>query len=108
MIDYEDFERLDIRIGKILLAEAVEGSEKLLRLEVDLGEENTRQIIAGIAEFFLEPEALIGKEVPVLTNLEPKTMMGLESEGMILAVGGREAFSLLVPEEEVPPGSAIR
>jgi len=107
MIDVEDFERLEIKVGRILSAEKVEDSKKLLKLIVDLGEDEPRQVISGIAEFFLDNEVLVGKEVPILSNLEPKEIKGHKSEGMLLAIGGEGAFSLLVPEEEVPEGSSV-
>jgi len=107
MIDYEDFEQMDIRIGTILSVEAVEGSNKLLKLSVDLGEEESRQIVSGIAKYFIDPQSLVNRQVPVLTNLKPREIMGLISEGMILAASGGGAFSLLSPEEEVPPGSLV-
>ncbi len=70
MITFEDFKKLDVRIGKILLAEKVEGTDKLMRLEIDFGAEK-RQVVAGIAEFY-QADQLIGKEIPVLVNLEPQ------------------------------------
>lgn len=105
-ITFKDFKKLEIKIGTIEKAEPVEGSEKLIKLEVGLGEEK-RQIIAGIAQFY-SPENLVGKQVPVLTNLEPKVMMGLESQGMILAAEVDEKAVLLHPDQVVPPGSTIR
>ena len=106
MIAFEDFKKLDIRIGKILLAVKVEGTDKLMRLEVDFGMEK-RQVVAAIAEFY-QPEQLVGKEIPVLVNLEPRTIRGTESHGMILAADVEGRAVLLHPEEEVPPGSIIR
>ena len=106
MISREEFKKLDIRIGKILKAEKIEGADKLLRLEVDLGSE-IRQIVAGIAQFY-EPESLVGREVPVLANLEPRTLMGLESQGMLLAADSEGEPVLLSPEREVPPGSIVK
>lgn len=105
-VSFDDFVRLDIRIGRIVSAEKVEGADKLIRLRVDLGD-YTRQIIAGMAEFF-PPSHLEGKLVPVLVNLAPRTFRGLASEGMILAadVAGRPV--LLHPESDVPPGSVVR
>ncbi|MEA1964471.1 MAG: methionine--tRNA ligase subunit beta [Candidatus Aerophobetes bacterium] len=106
MITFDDFKKLEIRIGKVLSAERVEGTDKLMKLEVDLGTEK-RELVAGIAEFF-EPAHLIGKEMPVLVNLEPRKFKGIESQGMILAVEVNEKPILLYPEEEVPPGSVIK
>ena len=106
MITFDDFKKLDIRIGKILSAEKVSGTDKLMKLEVDFGLEK-RQMIAGIAEFF-EPDHLIGKEIPVLLNLESRSIRGIESQGMILAIDVNGKPVLLHPEKEVPPGSVIR
>ncbi len=106
MITFDDFKRLDIRIGRVISAERVEGTDKLLKLEIDLGTEK-RQLVAGIAEFF-QSEQLIGKELPVLANLEPRKIRGIESKGMILAVDIEGRPILLGPEEEVPPGSIVR
>ena len=106
-VTFEDFKKLDIRIGRVLSAERVEGTDKLIKLQIDLGTEK-RQVVAGMADF-LEPDHFTGKEVPVLTNLEPRTLRGVESQGMVLAAeveGGRPV--LLLPEDEVPPGSVVR
>ncbi|MDP3724060.1 MAG: methionine--tRNA ligase [bacterium] len=107
MITFDDFQKLDLRIGMVISAEKLEGSDKLVKLVVDLGDEK-RQILAGIAEFFPDLELLVGKEIPVLTNLEPKTFHEEESQGMMLAadVDGRPI--LLHPTEHIPPGSKIR
>lgn len=106
MITIDDFLKLEIKIGTILSAEPVEGSEKLLKLEVDFGEFK-RQILAGIAKFYT-PEQIIGKQCPFLVNLEPRNMMGLESQGMLLASGTEESIVILHPEKEVPNGSGIK
>lgn len=106
MISIDDFKKIELKVAKIIKAETIAGSEKLLKLEVDLGEE-TRQIIAGIQQFY-SPEALIGKEIVVAANLEPRTLMGLESQGMLLAASSENGPVILVPEKEVSPGSEIR
>lgn len=106
MISFEDFQKLELRIGKILSAEKVAGSEKLVKLEVDLHEEK-RQIVAGIGKTH-GPETLVGREVVIAANLEPKKLMGLESQGMLLAVDIGETTVLLMPEGEVPPGSRVK
>ena len=106
MITFDDFKKLDIRIGKILAAEKVEGTEKLLRLEIDFGLEK-RQVVAGMAETY-QFEQLIGREVPVLMNLEPRSIRGIESQGMILAADNSGKPVLLQPDGEVPPGSIVR
>lgn len=105
MITIDDFKKVDLRVAKIIAAERVEGSEKLLKLQVDMGEEK-RQIVAGIG-FAYNPEALIGKEIIVVANLEPRLLMGIESQGMLLAAGNDHPV-LLRPDEDVPHGSVIR
>lgn len=106
MITFNDFKKLDIRIGRVLSADKVDGTDKLMKLEVDFGIEK-RQLVAGIAEFF-EPDNLIGKEIPVLMNLELRSIRGIESQGMILAIDVDGRPVLLHPEKEVPPGSVVR
>jgi len=106
MITFEDFKKLEMRIGRIVSAERVEGTDKLIKLEIDLGTEK-RQFVAGLAEFY-EPDYLIGKEIPVLVNLEPKNFKGIESQGMILAADVEGKPVLLFPEKEIPAGSIIR
>ena len=106
VIDIDYFTKLDLRIGKIVKAERIKKSKKLLKLEIDIGDE-IRQVVAGIAENH-EPESLIGKLVPILVNLKPAKLMGIESQGMILAVDVDGKAILLHPEKEVPIGSKIR
>ena len=106
IIDITEFARLDIRIGKIANAERIEGSKKLIRLKVDIGNEQ-RQVVAGIAEEY-RPENLIGKLIPVLVNLKPVKLMGVKSQGMILAVDVNGKPVLLHPDTEVPAGSKVR
>lgn len=83
LISLDDFKRVELRIGKVVEATRVEGSKKLIKLVVDLGNEK-RQVLAGLAEYY-KPEDFVGKYVVVVANLQPKKMMGLESQGMILA-----------------------
>lgn len=107
-ISYGDFQKLDMRIGEVKSAERVEGSEKLLRLQVDLGPEiGTRQILAGVGKRYA-PEDIVGRRIVTLVNLEPKTMMGLESQGMLLAASGEEGPVLLTIAEEAASGSEVR
>jgi len=106
MISFDDFNKLDIRIGTIIEAESVPETDKLLKLKIDLGEEQ-RELIAGIAETY-KPEDIIGKQVPILTNLEPKTIKGIKSKGMILAVDIDNKATLLSPDKKVPSGSKVR
>lgn len=105
-INFEEFQKIDLRIAKVISAEKIKGSERLLKLGVDLGNEK-RQIIAGISKFY-EPKDLIGREVAVVVNLEPRTLMGLESQGMVLAASDEGRPILLKPDKEVSPGTKIR
>ncbi len=104
-VSFSDFKKLDLRVGEIIEAERVEGSRKLVRLTVDLGNER-RQLVAGVAEYY-DPKDLVGKQIVVVANLQPRKFMGIESQGMLLAavVDGRPVF--LSPEEKVPPGTPI-
>ena len=106
-ISFDDFKKVEIRIGTVKTAENVEKSEKLLRLEVEFQDGEIRQIVSGIAKFFT-PEEIVGKQCPFAYNLEPRMIMGLESNGMILGIGGEEVgFAALHPSKEVPSGSLI-
>jgi len=108
MISYDDFAKLEITIGEILSVEVVENADKLLKLSVDIGEEESRQIISGIREYFDDPQSLVGRRCPFLTNLEHRTIRGYESEGMILAVSHEDTFGLLIPHQDVPVGTKIK
>ncbi|WAC04476.1 MAG: methionine--tRNA ligase [Methanoregula sp.] len=104
VVTFEEFQKLDIRTGKVLSCEPVPKSNKLLKLVIDIGPEK-RQIVAGMQQFY-NPDEIVGKDVVVVTNLAPATIFGVESNGMILAAG--DAASLLVPLRQVEPGSKIR
>lgn len=111
MITFNDFQKVEIKIGTILSAEKVEGSEKLLKLSVDFGEPAPRQVVSGIAKTFREPKKLVGKQFAFIANLEPRSIMGLESQAMILAthkfkkVG--EEIILMKPSKKVANGSKL-
>lgn len=108
MITIDEFKNVDIRIGEIKSVEKVPDTDKLLRLEVDLGEEKPRQIISGIALYFDDIQELIGKRCTFVANLEPRVIRGLESQGMIMAVSDDEGhFSLLSPNDSILPGTRI-
>ncbi|MFT5179706.1 MAG: methionyl-tRNA synthetase [Candidatus Paceibacteria bacterium] len=106
-ITYDDFKKVEIKIGEILEVEVVEDADKLLKLKVDFGEENTRQILSGIREYFEDPQSLVGKKCPFVTNLEPRTIRGFESDGMIAAVSDDETFSLLNVDGDIKVGSNV-
>lgn len=108
-ISIEDFKKVDIVVGKILSAEKVPDTDKLLKLSVDLGEETPRQIVSGISLYFPDCSMLVGKKCMFVANLEPRTIKGVESQGMILAVSTSDGkFSLLEPNDEIPAGSTAK
>jgi methionine--tRNA ligase beta chain len=104
-ISFEEFKKLDLRTGKVHSAEVIPGSENLLNLQIDIGTEK-RQIIAGVAKYY-SPKELVGKNLVIVSNLEPKKLMGLESQGMILCAEVNGEPVCLVPIKEVPPGSKV-
>jgi methionyl-tRNA synthetase len=108
-ITIDDFAKIEMRVGKILSAERVPNADKLLKFEIDLGEEKPRQILAGLAEYYV-PEELLGRSVVVVANLKPRKMRGLESQGMILAAsldaGDRPAIATFL--DEVKPGARLK
>ncbi|MEM3403811.1 MAG: methionine--tRNA ligase subunit beta [Nitrososphaeria archaeon] len=107
-LDFEEFAKLDIRIGKVVKAEKVPNSKKLLHTEIDIGGE-VKSCVGGLAEYYT-PEDLIGKTVVVVTNLKPRKMFGYESQVMFLAAldkGNPSNVSLLTPDKPVTPGSKV-
>ncbi len=106
-IKYEDFKKLEMKVGTIINAENIEGADKLFKLTVDMGTEK-RTFAAGLKEYY-KKEELIGKQVIVLTNLEPKIIRGVESQGMLLAAvsGDQKVVSLLQPDRKMSNGDAI-
>jgi methionyl-tRNA synthetase len=107
-ITYEDFAKLEIKIGTILSVEVVPDADKLLILSVEVGEAEPRQILSGIRTFFEDPQVLVGKQCPFVTNLAPRTIRGFESNGMIMAASNEGVFALLNPHIEVPSGSLVK
>lgn len=106
MITYEDFKKVEIRAGKILSAERIAETDKLLKLAVDLGESEVRQIVSGIALHFPDPSVLVSKTAMFVTNLEPRVIRGHESHGMLFALSASDGtFSLLEPGPNIPPGT---
>ncbi|MBP7842660.1 methionine--tRNA ligase subunit beta [Candidatus Woesebacteria bacterium] len=105
-IQYDDFTKLDLRVAKVIAAEEIEGADKLLKLTLDVGDMGERTVASGIKQWY-KPEDLVGKTVIYLANLAPRTLRGVESQGMIIAAGGEEAI-LLTPETECKPGTVVR
>jgi len=108
-ISIDDFKKIEVTVGKILSVEIVPDADKLLKLSVDLGEAEPRQIVSGIRLYFEDPQILVGRRVPFATNLEPRVIKGLESNGMIMAVNDKEGngFSLLEVGDNITPGSRV-
>lgn len=107
MITIDDFKKIHIQLGTIVEAEIVPDADKLLRLKIDFGTD-VRQVVSGIRAYYPDPSALVGKQIPVLTNLEPRTIKGLESNGMIVAAGDGDDFTLLESAKQVTNGTAVR
>ncbi len=107
MISISDLEKIVVSVGTVQSAEHIPETDKLLRLIVDFGEESgPRQIVSGIALYVESPEDLVGKQLAFVTNLEPRTIKGVESNGMLFAVGNEESFAFLTPSRPVPPGTS--
>jgi len=106
-ITIDDLAKIEMRIGKVLSADPVEGSEKLLKLSVDFGEVEPRQVLSGIAKF-VSIDELVGNIFPFVTNLPPRPMMGLLSQAMILAVNDDANFALLKPSKDIKPGTRLK
>ena len=106
MVTFEQFQEIDLRVVKVLTAERVEGSEKLLKLTVQ-DSEGERIIVAGIGKAY-EPDFLLQKEIVIIANLEPRTLMGIESQGMLLAASDADGKPVILhPERGVPPGTRL-
>ncbi len=107
-ISIDDFKKVEIKIGKILFVEPIEKSDKLLKLSVDFAEGEPRQVLSGIKKYFSHPEDLAGVKCAFATNLEPRQMMGMESQAMLLAASSEDgAFSVLRVSDEIPAGTKI-
>ena len=106
-ITYEDFAKLDIRVGTVIAAESIQDADKLIKCTVDFGECGIRTIVSGIREW-RSPESLVGKQLPYIINLAPRTLRGVVSEGMLLAGQGQDGVALLIPDVEVAKGSRIK
>ncbi|HEY0979293.1 MAG TPA: hypothetical protein VGE23_00400 [Candidatus Paceibacterota bacterium] len=106
-ISIDEFAKIEVKVGTVREAEPVPETDKLLRLVVDFGEEaGPRQIVSGIRAYVVDPAELIGRQLAFATNLAPRRLKGLESDGMLFAVGEGETFAFLTPDREVPPGTA--
>ena len=123
-ITFDEFKKAEIRIGTILSAEKVPDADKLIKLMIDLGFKkpepsaqsadgsgdvpDIRQILSGIAEHYPDPSVLVGKQVPVLTNLPTRTIRGFESQGMVLYTVGEDFLTTVEPSREIPNGTPVQ
>ena len=105
-VSFEDFSRIKLRVARVESCERVPKSDKLLKLEIDLGDEK-RTIVAGLAEHY-EPDSLKGRTIVVVANLEKARIFGIESSGMLLAADTGTDLRLVVPDGECPPGSSVK
>lgn len=106
-ISIDEFSKIQVQVGTVESAERVPETDKLLRLTVNFGEATgPRQIVSGIAAYVSEPSTLIGRQLAFVTNLEPRTIKGLESNGMLFAVGNGATFAFLTPDRSVPAGTS--
>ena len=96
-----------MRVGKVIEANRIEKSKKLILLKIDTGSNQIKQVVAGIGNTY-PPESLVGKNVVFVNNLEPASLMGYTSEGMILAAEGNDKLSIIIPEKDIEPGSKIK
>ncbi|MBC7981612.1 methionine--tRNA ligase subunit beta [Candidatus Parcubacteria bacterium] len=106
MITFDEFKKIEMKVGQIMSAEPVEGSEKLLKLEVDFGEDKTRTVVSGIAGH-VDLENFIGSQKVFITNLEPRAIMGIESQAMILAGKDGQGLALISPTRDLPIGTLL-
>ena len=109
LIDIDDFAKVDLRVGQVISAERIPKADKLLLMKIDIGEEQPRQVLAGIAQFY-EPENLINRKVVVVANLKPRKLRGLESQGMVVAASyGEEGRPVIATfTEDVPNGARLK
>ena len=106
-ISYDDFAKLDIRIGTVVAAELVPETDKLIKCTIDFGDMGQRTIVTGIAQW-KKPEELVGRQLPYIVNLAPRTLRGIESQGMLLAASDENGVALINPERTVLAGTKLR
>ncbi len=107
-IGYEEFLRVELSVGLVRTAEKVQGADKLLRMSVDIGEPAARTIVAGIAQAYPDPQTLVGKRIVVVSNLAPRTLRGIVSQGMLLAAGEPPNLSVVTVDGPIAPGTRVR
>jgi methionine--tRNA ligase beta chain len=105
-VSYEEFSKMNLRVGKIVKAEQVQGSSNLLKISIDIGDNEVKTAVAGIAKYY-SPEQLVGQQLAIIVNLEPRKIYGIQSEVMILAAQDEENVVLLQPEKPLKNGAEI-
>ncbi len=106
MISFEEFKQLDLQVGTIVEVNEHPNADKLVKLSADIGEQEPIQLVAGVKGYY-ENEELEGKQIVILTNMEPATIRGERSEGMLLAATTEQDVALIGPDQKVPPGTGI-
>lgn len=106
-IKYEDFDKVELKVAEVIDCRKVEGADKLLKFRLDAGDKDHRQILSGIAQWYPEPEALIGKKVVIVANLKPRKMRGEVSQGMILSAEKDGVLQVIEAPISAPNGSEI-
>ena len=106
-ITYDDFAKLDIRMGTVVAVEKIENADKLLKCTIDFGDMGQRTIVSGIAEW-KSADDLVGKQLPYIVNLAPRMLRGVESQGMLIAASDEQGVALITPEREVPRGTKLK
>jgi methionyl-tRNA synthetase len=107
-IGYDEFAKVELRVGLVKTVEKVQGADKLLKMTVDTGEPEPRTIVAGIAQAYPDPQALEGKRIVVVANLAPRVLRGITSQGMLLAAGDPPNLSVVTVGETIAPGTRVR
>ncbi len=108
VIGYDDFAKVELKVGLVKSVEKVQGADKLLKMSVDTGDPEPRTIVAGIAQAYPDPQVLSGKRIVVVTNLAPRVLRGIASQGMLLAAGEPPDLSVVTAGETVAPGTRVR
>lgn len=108
VIGYDEFAKVEMKVGLVRTVEKVQGADRLLRMTVDTGDPEPRTIVAGIAQAYPDPQLLAGKRIVVVTNLAPRVLRGIASRGMLLAAGEPPNLSVVTVDGAIPPGTPVR
>jgi methionyl-tRNA synthetase len=108
VIQYDDFAKVELRVAVVKTAERVEKADKLLKLSVDAGEAEPRTIVAGIAQAYPDPQALVGRRIVVVANLAPRALRGITSQGMLLAAGEPPNLTVVTVGDSIAPGTRVK